>query len=97
MPRARGWLGIAIVLRRRDGFERLLHFKAFRLRITVHRHVADVIEQPIRPIPPALESKQFRRVINQRRRRLPAAERFVFDHVFQKRNVRLHAANAKFF
>ena len=95
LPRTRGRLGIAIVLRRRDGLERFLYLKAFRLRIAVHHHVADVIEQTIRPIAPALEGKQFRRVINQRRRRLPTPERFVFDHIFQKRNVRLHAANAK--
>ena len=49
-----------------------------------------------RPVAQRFELQQFGRCVNQRRCGLACAEGLVGNNVFQKRNVRLNAANSEF-
>ena len=86
------------VVERRDarGQHRLFDDVTLRLRIAVHRHVAEEREQFGGAVAARLELDQFRRRINQRRRGPTRAELFVVNDVFEEWNVRLHSADTKF-
>jgi hypothetical protein len=73
-----------------------LEAMAFGLRIAVDDDIAQKSQQLGGPVAARFELKQFRRGVDQGGGRLAGAENGVGDDVFQKRNIRLDAADAKF-
>ena len=95
LPRARGGFSL---FKLRDGriAERLRNFLALDLGVAVQNYVAEVKQELGGAVASAREVEEFRRVVEERSGDLTGAETRMIDHVFDKGDVGLHAANAKF-
>ena len=76
-----------------DGFG---EFLPFHFGIAVQDHVAEIREQLGGAVAAASETKQLRRFIEEGGGDFAGAETRMVDHIFEKRNVGLDAANAEF-
>src|SRR2546423_3516899 len=91
-----GWRVFALHFRSSGDWEKSLLIVSFGLRIAIDDHVAQEIEQLSGAIAAGLEFQQFGSRINQGGSCQACAESLVCDDIFQKGNVRFHAADAEF-
>ena len=77
------------------GIRRVARGASLTLALAVDDHVADVLQQLGGAIAAGRELEQLGRLVDEPRRAVAGEERRVVDQADQKRNVRLHAANAE--
>src|SRR5579864_6831812 len=95
LPSARGGFSL---FKFRDGRipERLRNFLALDLGVTVQNYIAKVEQELGGAVAPAWEVEEFGGVVEERSGDLAGAETRMIDHIFDKGDVGLHAANAEF-
>src|SRR5882762_5488331 len=84
------------IRRQRRGADILRLALALYLWIAVDDHFAQVRQQPGRTVPPRRKTEQGRVLIEKPRGDLATLKVRVIDDILEKRNVRLHAADAEF-
>ena len=96
LARALGRHLFAIVGWSSRGLQRRRNLVPLGLGISIHDHIREEGKQTRGAVAAGFEIKERRRGVDERGRCRARLERLVLNDIFQKRNVRLHPANAEF-